>query len=287
MGRLTILDIQAMKMRGEKIVLMTAYDAVSARLAEAAGIPVLLVGDTLGMVVQGHTSTIPVTLEHMIYHCQIVSRVTSQAFIVGDMPFMTATTDAHQTLKHAARLMQEGGVSCVKIEGGEFIAPTIAKIVEAGIPVMAHIGLTPQSVGQFGGFKVQGRDLTRARQLLADARAVQAAGAFAVVLELVPTPLATLITEQLTIPTIGIGAGAGCSGQVQVFHDVLGLFDAFIPRHTKRYADLSAVIRDALRQYHLEVQTGAFPTDANSFSMDEAVIQALRDELSGGANGSR
>jgi 3-methyl-2-oxobutanoate hydroxymethyltransferase len=231
------------------------------------------------MVVQGHTSTIPVTLDHMIYHCQIVNRVTSRVFIVGDMPFITATTDAHETLKNAARLMQEGGASCVKIEGGEFIAPTIAKIVQAGIPVMAHIGLTPQSVGQFGGFKVQGRDLSRARQLLADARAVQEAGAFAVVLELVPAPLATLITEQLSIPTIGIGAGAGCSGQVQVFHDVLGLFDAFIPRHTKRYANLSKVIQDALRQYHDEVQAGIFPADANSFTMDEAVIQALRDEL--------
>lgn len=280
MSRLTILDIQAMKTNGEKITLMTAYDAVSARLAEAAGIPILLVGDTLGMVVQGHTSTIPVTLDHMIYHCQIVNRVTSRVFIVGDMPFITATTDAHETLKNAARLMQEGGASCVKIEGGEFIAPTIAKIVQAGIPVMAHIGLTPQSVGQFGGFKVQGRDLSRARQLLADARAVQEAGAFAVVLELVPAPLATLITEQLSIPTIGIGAGAGCSGQVQVFHDVLGLFDAFIPRHTKRYANLSKVIQDALRQYHDEVQAGIFPADANSFTMDEAVIQALRDELS-------
>lgn len=279
MARLTILDIQAMKTRNEKITLMTAYDAVSARLAEAAGIPILLVGDTLGMVVQGHTSTIPVTLDHMIYHCQIVNRVTNNVFIVGDMPFITATTDAHDTLKNAARLMQEGGASCVKIEGGEFIAPTIAKIVQAGIPVMAHIGLTPQSVGQFGGFKVQGRDLSRARQLLADARAVQEAGAFSVVLELVPTPLATLITEQLHIPTIGIGAGAGCSGQVQVFHDVLGLFDAFIPRHTKRYADLSKVIQDALTQYREDVQAGIFPTDANSFTMDDAVIQALRAEL--------
>jgi 3-methyl-2-oxobutanoate hydroxymethyltransferase len=279
MARLTILDIQAMKNKGEKIAVMTAYDAVSARLAEVAGIPLLLVGDTLGMVVQGHTSTIPVTLDHMIYHTQIVNRVTQTAFIIGDMPFMTATTDAHDTLKNAARLMQEGGASCVKLEGGEFIAPTIHKITQAGIPVMAHIGLTPQSVGQFGGFKVQGRDLSRARQLLADARAVQEAGAFAVVLELVPTPLATLITEQLTIPTIGIGAGAGCSGQVQVFHDVLGLFDAFIPRHTKRYAEIGKTIQDALSQYRADVLAGQFPTDANSFGMDEAVIAQLRGEL--------
>jgi len=279
MARYTILDIQAMKSKNEKISVMTAYDATSARIAESAGIPLLLVGDTLGMVVQGHTSTIPVTLDHMIYHTQIVNRVTSKAFIIGDMPFMTATTDAHETLKNAARLMQEGGASCIKLEGGEFIAPTIAKIVQAGIPVMAHIGLTPQSVGQFGGFKVQGRDLGRARQLLADARAVQEAGAFSVVLELVPTPLATLITEQLTIPTIGIGAGAGCSGQVQVFHDVLGLFDGFIPRHTKRYADVGALIEEALTNYHADVQTGAFPTDANGFTMDATVIEALREEL--------
>ncbi len=280
MARLTILDIQAMKNKAEKISVMTAYDAVSARLAEAAGIPLLLVGDTLGMVVQGHNSTIPVTLDHMIYHTQIVSRVTTTSFIIGDMPFMTATTDAHDTLKNAARLMQEGGASCVKLEGGEFIAPTIAKIVQAGIPVMAHIGLTPQSVGQFGGFKVQGRDLGRAKQLLADAKAVQEAGAFAVVLELVPTPLATLITEQLHIPTIGIGAGAGCSGQVQVFHDVLGLFDAFIPRHTSRYAEVGKIIQDALARYHADVGAGQFPTDANGFGMDEAVIAQLRDELS-------
>lgn len=279
MARLTILDIQAMKDKNEKISVMTAYDAVSGRLAEAAGIPLLLVGDTLGMVVQGHNSTIPVTLDHMIYHTQIVSRVTTKSFIIGDMPFMTATTDAHDTLKNAARLMQEGGASCVKLEGGEFIAPTIAKIVQAGIPVMAHIGLTPQSVGQFGGFKVQGRNFGRAKQLLADAKAVQEAGAFAVVLELVPTPLATLITEQLHIPTIGIGAGAGCSGQVQVFHDVLGLFDAFIPRHTKRYAEIGKMIQDALAQYHADVGAGQFPTDANSFGMDEAVINQLRDEL--------
>lgn len=279
MARITILDIQGMKNKGEKISVMTAYDAVSARLAEVAGIPLLLVGDTLGMVVQGHTSTIPVTLDHMIYHTQIVSRVTQTAFIIGDMPFMTATTDTHDTLKNAARLMQEGGASCVKLEGGEFIAPTIKQIVQAGIPVMAHIGLTPQSVGQFGGFKVQGRDLSRARQLLADARAVQEAGAFAVVLELVPTPLATLITEQLHIPTIGIGAGAGCSGQVQVFHDVLGLFDAFIPRHTKRYAEIGKIIQDALSQYHADVGAGQFPTDANSFGMDETVIAQLRGEL--------
>jgi 3-methyl-2-oxobutanoate hydroxymethyltransferase len=280
MARLTILDIQAMKNKNEKISVMTAYDSVSARLAEAAGIPLLLVGDTLGMVIQGHHSTIPVTLDHMIYHTQIVSRVTQKSFIIGDMPFMTATTDAQDTLKNAARLMQEGGASCVKLEGGEYIAPTIAQLVQAGIPVMAHIGLTPQSVGQFGGFKVQGRDLSRARQLLADARAVQDAGAFSVVLELVPTPLATLITEQLHIPTIGIGAGAGCSGQVQVFHDVLGLFDAFIPRHTKRYADVGKMIQDALAGYHADVQNGAFPSDANSFTMDEAVIEALRGELS-------
>jgi len=279
MARLTILDIQAMKDKNEKISVMTAYDAVSARFAEAAGIPLLLVGDTLGMVIQGHNSTIPVTLDHMIYHTQIVSRVTTKSFIIGDMPFMTATTDAHDTLKNAARLMQEGGASCVKLEGGEFIAPTIAKIVQAGIPVMAHIGLTPQSVGQFGGFKVQGRDLGRAKQLLADAKAVQEAGAFAVVLELVPTPLATLITEQLHIPTIGIGAGVGCSGQVQVFHDVLGLFDAFIPRHTKRYAEIGKMIQEALAQYHADVGAGQFPTDANSFGMDETVINQLRDEL--------
>lgn len=277
--RLTIRDLQHMKDEGQPIVLLTAYDATSARASEAAGVPALLVGDTLGMVVQGHDSTIPVTLEHMIYHCEIVSRVTQQPLIIGDMPFMTYSITTEQALTNAARLIQEGKANCVKLEGGEFMAPTIRRIVEAGIPVMAHIGLTPQSVHQFGGFKVQGRELDAARRLIRDAEAVQAAGAFAVVLELVPAPLSQLITERLRIPTIGIGAGDGCSGQVQVFHDILALFDAFLPRHAKQYAQVGEMMRAAIAQYVTEVKEHRFPAPANAFTMDANTIATLRAEL--------
>ncbi len=276
--RLTILDIQKMKHQGERIAMMTAYDAISARASEQAGIPMLLVGDTLGMVVQGHSTTIPVKLEHMIYHCEIVSRVTQRPLVVGDMPFMSYSINAEQAMTNAARLMQEGGVHAVKLEGGEVIASTIKRIVDAGIPVMGHIGLTPQSVYQFGGFKVQGRELEQARRLIRDAKAVQAAGAFAIVLELVPQQLAQLITALLDIPTIGIGAGPHCDGQVQVFHDVLALFDAFIPKHTKQYARIGPAIVEAIGQYRAEVMQGQFPTDANSFTMSEEVLAVLKEE---------
>ncbi|MCS6835053.1 MAG: 3-methyl-2-oxobutanoate hydroxymethyltransferase [Anaerolineae bacterium] len=279
MTRKTILDIQKMKAQGEKIVLLTAYDATSARVAEAAEIPVILVGDTLGMVIQGHSSTIPVTLDQMIYHCAIVARVTQTSLIVGDMPFMTASISAEDTLRQAARLMQEGGVTAVKLEGGEPVAPIIKRLTQAGIPVMAHIGLTPQSVNQFGGFKVQGRQLEDARQLVRDAEAVQAAGAFAVVLELVPAPLAGLITQRLSIPTIGIGAGPDCDGQVQVFHDILGLFDQFLPRHAKRYAEIGEAMRAAAVQYRQDVQAGVFPTAEQAFSMSEQVLRHLKEAL--------
>lgn len=279
MTRLTILDFQRMKERNEPIVVLTAYDATSARLAEAAEVPMLLVGDTLGMVVQGHDSTIPVTMEHMIYHCSIVSRVTQRAFIVGDLPFMTYSISAEQALANAARLMQEGRVNSVKLEGGEAMAPTIRRIVGAGIPVMGHIGLTPQSVNQFGGFRVQGRQIESARKLLRDALAVQEAGAFAIVLELVPAALAQFITERLRIPTIGIGAGVGCDGQVQVFHDILALFDEFIPKHTRRYADIGGLMQEAISAYRADVLERQFPAEANSFTIDDDVMEALRSEV--------
>lgn len=279
MKRLTIKDIQKMKEEHEPIVMLTAYDATSARVAEAADVPLILVGDTLGMVVQGHNSTIPVTMEHMIYHTEIVSRVTQKPLIVGDMPFMSYTISQEQAMQNAARLMQEGKASCVKLEGGVTMAPTIKRIVDVGIPVMAHIGLTPQSVNQFGGFRVQGKQIDSARQLIRDAEAVQQAGAFAVVLELVPTKLAALITEKLSIPTIGIGAGVGCDGQVQVFHDILALFDDFVPKHTRRFANVGEMMREAVRQYKAETLARSFPNDENSFSMSEEVILALREEF--------
>ncbi len=272
-----------MKDEGEPIAMLTAYDATGARICEAAGVSTLLVGDSLGMVVQGRDSTIPVTMEHMIYHCEIVVRVTERALVIGDMPFMSYSISQEQALENAGRMMQEAGVSCVKLEGGEFIAPTITRIVDAGIPVMAHIGLTPQSVKQFGGFRVQGRNLESAQKLLRDAEAVQEAGAFGVVLELVPVQLAKLITERLRIPTIGIGAGPHCDGQVQVLHDIFALFTAFSPKHAKRYANVGEIMRDAVEQYMGDVQEGRFPAAEHSFSMNDEVVAGLSK---GGAGSS-
>lgn len=278
MARLTIRDLQKMKQENEPITMLTAYDAMSARVGEMAGIPALLVGDSLGMVIQGHTSTVPVRLEHMIYHCQIVARVTQGPLIVCDLPFMTYSVSVEQALSNAAQLMQVGGASCVKLEGGAMLAPTVQRIVASGIPVMGHIGLTPQSVNQFGGWRVQGRELESARRLLDDALALQEAGAFAIVLELVPGELAAYITESLEIPTIGIGAGAGCSGQVQVFHDLLALAGDFMPKHAKRYAELGEMMNAAISKFLSEVREGDFPTEAQTFSMKSETITALRQE---------
>lgn len=278
MTRVTIRDLQKMKDEKEPIAMLTAYDAMSARVGEMAGIPALLVGDSLGMVVQGHTTTVPVRLEHMVYHCQIVSRVTQKPLVICDLPFMTYSVSVEQALSSAAQLMQDGGASCVKLEGGSHFAPTVQRIMASGIPVMGHIGLTPQSVNQFGGWRVQGRELDSARRLLNDALALQEAGAFALVLELVPGPLAAYITEELRIPTIGIGAGYGCSGQVQVFHDLLALAGEFLPRHTKRYADIGELMTAAVGKYLAEVQEGDFPTDSQTFTMNAETIAALRAE---------
>ncbi|GAB4556015.1 MAG: 3-methyl-2-oxobutanoate hydroxymethyltransferase [Anaerolineae bacterium] len=245
-----------------------------AGIIEAAGVAVILVGDSLGMVVQGHETTIPVTLDEMVYHTKLVTRGTRKALIVADLPFMTYATP-QQALLNAARLIQEGGAGAVKLEGGEHVAPIISHIVRAGIPVMAHIGLTPQHVHQLGGWRVQGRALHAARELLNSALSHQEAGAFSIVLEAIPAPLAAKITERLHIPTIGIGAGAGCDGQVQVFHDILGLLETFIPKHAKKYADLRAAISGAVAEYVAEVQTGKFPTAENSFEMDAEILAEL------------
>lgn len=284
MMRLTIRDIQKMKTQGEPILMVTAYDATSAYLCEAAGVPMLLVGDSLGMVIQGHDSTIPVTLDQMVYHAQIVSRTTQKPLVIADLPFMSYNLSPEQAMSSAARLMQEGGVNAVKLEGGAYIAPTIQRIVQAGIPVMGHIGLTPQSVNQFGGFRVQGKEVDSARRLLHDAEAVQQAGAFAIVLELVPTELAQMITEHLHIPTIGIGAGMYCDGQVQVFHDILGLHPSFGPRHAKRYADVGSMIKEAISQYAQDVAAQQFPTTEQSSTMKHEIVDLLRDEVK--TNGS-
>ena len=275
MSRVTVRDISQMKARGEKIPMITAYDYTAARLADAADIPIVLVGDSLGMVVLGYDSTIPVTMEDMIHHVKMVVRGCQKALIVADLPFMSYQIDQAQALTNAARLLQEGGAQTVKLEGGESVAETVHRIVECGIPVMGHIGLTPQSVNAFGGYRVRGRRRQEAVQLLKDAKALEDAGAYAVVLELVPTPLAGLISQRLTIPTIGIGAGPECDGQVQVFHDMLGLFTDFVPKHAKRYANLGQAIQEAFSRYAQEVKDGTFPTAKESSTMDEELLSEL------------
>ena len=277
--RITIRDIQKLKDTHEPIPMLTAYDAMTARLAEAADVPMLLVGDSLGMVVQGHDSTVKVRLEHMLYHAEIVSRVTQRALIVGDLPFMSYKIRPEQAMANASRMMQEGGAGAVKLEGGEALAWTIQRIVSSGIPVMGHIGLTPQSVNQFGGFRVQGREISSARQLVRDALTLQDAGAFAIVLELVPAPLATYITELLQIPTIGIGAGGGTDGQVQVVHDLFALAGEFLPKHAKQYSDLGAALSAGLQEYVRQVKVRTFPEAIHGFAMRDEVMAELRSEM--------
>ena len=277
MSRITVPDLAAMKRRGEKIPMITAYDYTAAVLADAAAIPVVLVGDSLGMVMLGHESTIPVTIEDMLHHAKAVARGSRNALIVADLPFMTYQIDPAQALGNAARLLQEGGAHTVKLEGGENVAPTVRRIVDCDIPVMGHIGVTPQSVNALGGYRVRGRSPEQAAQLLRDGLALEAAGAYALVLELVPAPLARLISQRLTIPTIGIGAGPDCDGQVQVLHDMLGLFTDFVPRHAKQYANLGPVIKAAFEQYAQEVREGTFPTAKESFVMDESLLAGLEN----------
>ena len=275
MPRVTICDVAKMKRKGQKIPVVTAYDYTSARLADRAGIPILLVGDSLGMVVLGYDSTIPVTMDDMVHHVKAAARGAQRAMITADLPFMSYQLDATQGLANAARLVQEGGAQAVKLEGGERVAEVVARIVDAGIPVMGHIGLTPQSVHGLGGYRVQGQSQAGALQLLKDSQALEQAGAFSMVLELVPAPLGRMISERLTIPTIGIGAGGGCDGQVQVLHDMLGLYTDFVPKHTKQYARLAETIEGALTQYALEVKEGSFPAEEQSFAMDQGILEEL------------
>ena len=277
MTKVTVSQLTEMKERGEKIPMITAYDYTTGILADAAEIPVVLVGDSLGMVVMGYESTIPVTLDDIIRHTRMVARGNKSSLIVADLPFMTYQVEPAEALRNAARLLQEGGAHTVKLEGGENVAATVRRIVDCDIPVMGHIGVTPQSVNAFGGYRVRGRNVEQARQILRDALALEEAGAYAVVLELVPSPLARLITDRLSIPTIGIGAGAGCDGQVQVLHDMLGLFTDFVPRHARQYANLGPVIKEAFAQYSSEVREGSFPSARESFTMDESILAELAD----------
>ncbi|HZQ97344.1 MAG TPA: 3-methyl-2-oxobutanoate hydroxymethyltransferase [Chloroflexota bacterium] len=265
----TAVDLPRMKAGGERITMVTAYDYPTGRLADAAGVDAVLVGDTLGMVVLGHATTIPVTMEAMLHHTAAVTRAVERALVVADMPFLSYQVTVEEAMRNAARLIQQGGAGAVKIEGGSALAPTVARIVGAGIPVMGHVGLTPQSVHQLGGFRLQAKTSASAQRLIEDARALEDAGAFAVVLELVPAPLAQRVTELLSIPTIGIGAGSGCDGQIQVLHDLIGLVGepetAHLPRHARRYAEIGVAIRQALASYVADVRAGRFPEAANAF----------------------
>jgi 3-methyl-2-oxobutanoate hydroxymethyltransferase len=267
--RVTIHDLKRMKAAGERIAVVTAYDATAGRLVDQAGADVVLVGDSLGMVVQGHDSTLPVTVENMVYHCAMVrrgmARAQGRAHLVGDMPFGSYQASADEAVRHATRLVAEGGVEAVKLEGGAEFADVIARIVRAGIPVMGHIGLTPQSVHKMGGYVVQGKDAERAQRLIRDAQALERAGCYALVLECIPAELARVITGQLDIPTIGIGAGPHCDGQVLVFHDLLGLETSFKPRFVKRFAQLGEAADAGLRAYVSEVKQGTFPAEEHSF----------------------
>ncbi len=273
--RITISQIKAMKQKGEKIAMLTAYDYTTAKIIDEVGIPLILVGDSLGMVVLGYESTIPVTMEDMLHHTKAVVRGAKQARVVGDMPFMTYHISVEQALRNATRFIQEGGAQTVKLEGGVNVADKVKRIVDCGIPVMGHIGLTPQSIHQFGGFKVQGKTSEAAVSMLEDALALEKAGAFAIVLETVPAQLATLITEKVSIPTIGIGAGVGCDGQVQVINDILGSFTDFVPKHAKQYAKLTDIMSNAIAQYYNEVKAGSFPTDQQSYSIDKSILAGL------------
>lgn len=274
--RVTIPQLLEMKRRSERITMLTAYDFLTATLLERAGVDVFLVGDTLGMVVLGYESTVPVTLEDIIHHTRAVVRGTEQALVVADLPFGSYNEGAAQAVRSATRLIKEGGCTAVKLEGGVSMAERVRAVVEAGIPVVGHVGLLPQRAAQAGGFRVQGRTAAEAEGLLRDAHAVEEAGAFMIVAEAVPAPVGELMSRQLSIPVIGIGAGLGCDGQVLVTPDMLGIQDTLTPRYLKRYAELSGVIVDAVKTYVSEVKEGAFPDAGYSYGMDPEEEAGLR-----------
>ncbi|MSQ61436.1 MAG: 3-methyl-2-oxobutanoate hydroxymethyltransferase [Dehalococcoidia bacterium] len=276
MARKSVTDLQAMKRRGEPIAMLTAYDYPSARLIDEL-VDVILVGDSLGMVVLGYDSTLPVTMEDMIHHTKAVVRGSEQAMVVADMPFMSYQVSVEEAMRNAGRLLQEAGATAVKLEGGVRSAETVRRLVEAGVPVMGHIGLTPQSVNALGGYKVQGKTRKEALALLRDAQALQEAGAFSIVLETIPAPLARAITERLDVPTIGIGAGPACGGQVQVFHDLLAYATNFVPKHAKQYVALGDAVRGAVAEYVADVRAGTFPTEQESFAMNEDVLREIME----------
>lgn len=271
----TVLTFAKAKAEGVKLSMLTSYDYSMARLVDEAGINSILVGDSLGNVMLGYEDTTPVTMEDMIHHTAAVARGAKNALIVGDMPFMSYQTSVYDAVVNAGRLIKEGHANAVKLEGGKEVCPQIKAIVDAGIPVCAHIGLTPQSINAFGGHKVQGKSEEAAKKLIEDALAVQEAGAFAVVIEAVPAKLAALITSKLDIVTIGIGAGAGCDGQVLVYQDMLGMFSDFSPKFVKRYAEIGEIMKAAFAKYDEEVKAGVFPAKEHGYKIDDDVIEKL------------
>ena len=271
----TAATFAAAKAKGEKLSMLTAYDYSTAKLEDESGINGILVGDSLGNVVLGYEDTVSVTMEDMIHHGAAVARGAKNALVVVDMPFMSYEVTVEEAVRNAGRLMKEGRAGAVKLEGGVRVAEQIRAIVKAGIPVMGHIGLTPQSINVFGGFKVQGKSEEAARALLADAKAVEEAGVFAVVIEAVPAALAQMITDIVSIPTIGIGAGAGCDGQILVYQDMLGMFSDFTPKFVKRYANVGEVMREAFANYAAEVASGAFPTEEHTYKIKDDVLEKL------------
>jgi len=277
--KISTLTFRRKKERGEVISMLTAYDYPTALAIDQAGIDCILVGDSLGMVVLGYPNTLPVTMDEMLHHCRAVSRGARYALLVGDMPFMSYQAAVSDAVRNAGRFLQEGGMDGVKLEGGQERAEAVQSIVSAGIPVMGHIGLTPQSVNQMGGFRPQGRDAVSAKRLLEDALILQEAGCFSLVLESVPARLAQLISERLEIPTIGIGAGAGCDGQVLVTHDLLGLFDRFTPKFVKKYTDLHTAMSRAFDQYRSEVENHVFPAEQHSVEMPDEEWQEFLDRI--------
>ena len=274
----TAATLMSQKQSGEKITMLTAYDYTTACIADECGVNSILVGDSLGMVMLGYDTTLPVTMEDMIHHTKAVSRGAKNAFIVGDMPFMSYQTSVYDAVVNAGRLIKEGGAHAVKLEGGAAVCPQIKAIVDSSIPVVAHLGLTPQSVNAFGGFKVQGKTYDKAKQIIDDALKIQEAGACAVVLECVPADLAAIITEKLTIPTIGIGAGAQCDGQVLVYQDMLGMTAGHTPKLAKLFADVGALMREGFKAYISETQSGEFPAAEHTFKIDSEIIEKLREE---------
>lgn len=271
----TVATFAAAKAKGEKLSMLTAYDYSTAKLEDESGINGILVGDSLGNVVLGYEDTVSVTMEDMIHHGAAVARGAKNALVVVDMPFMSYEVTVEEAVRNAGRLMKEGRAGAVKLEGGVRVAEQIRAIVKAGIPVMGHIGLTPQSINVFGGFKVQGKSEEAARALLADAKAVEEAGAFAVVIEAVPAALAQMITDAVSIPTIGIGAGAACDGQILVYQDMLGMFSDFTPKFVKCYANVGEVMREAFANYAAEVASGAFPTEEHTYKIKDDVLEKL------------